>query len=156
MSDDIKEYLEHCVRIQRSNAKQTDVMDRSPDAFVLRHGRSFEYGRTEIYGAEKQCFCNAALLALDNPDLTYCEGYVECFIPIEHAWCIDKQGRVIETTLRSQERVGKYFGVPIKTDFLRRQMLADERYGVFGWMSYEWRNATPEEIVSDVGLSQPV
>jgi hypothetical protein len=34
----------------------------------------------------KQCFTNAIIVACLLPGVKYCEGYMFCHIPIEHAW----------------------------------------------------------------------
>ena len=90
---------------------------------------------------------------------TYVEGYVLAgIIPVHHAWVVDRRGRVIDLTLRDREltkaeldhelnNVGKvssldqknilgripngweYFGVPIKTEYVRNRALETKRYG---------------------------
>lgn len=145
MIENLKQYLEAITRLQRSN--HPEHADDSQHAFILRHGRAYPFGRTQINGTIKQCFQNAAKLAISDPDMTYCEGYTETHgVPIEHAWCLDKAGKVIETTIREREP-REYFGVPIKTDYLRRVLLEKQTYQVFDWMHPNWVNTDPEQIV---------
>jgi hypothetical protein len=41
-----------------------------------------------------------------NPDkYSYVEGYAMGVIPVHHAWCVDKDGNVIDTTWSATERV---------------------------------------------------
>jgi hypothetical protein len=90
---------------------------------------------------------------------TYVEGYVLAgIIPVHHAWVVDRHGRVIDLTLRDRKlteaelnhelnNVGRvssldrknilgripddweYFGVPIKTEYVRKRALETKRYG---------------------------
>ncbi len=63
---------------------------------------------------KKQCFCNAFDLALDNPDLTYVEGYAKTGRQPEvlHAWVVDKSNRVVDNTWDNPES-NEYFGIPL-------------------------------------------
>jgi hypothetical protein len=91
-------------------------------AFMLEHGRDYPVGQHtfSLPRAEpKACFRNAAILAFKLPHLTYVEGKVGVFgVPIEHAWCIDEEGVVVDPTIDRNitdgtfERIGPYFGVP--------------------------------------------
>lgn len=48
---------------------------------------------------QKQCFMNAWALARRHPnELTYVEGFAQGFITVHHAWCVDKQGQVVDPT----------------------------------------------------------
>lgn len=147
---DIKTYLETVCAFQRDsgNEGQRANAHRSQHAFILEHGRSMTYGRTRIYGPVKQCYANAFRLSMDDPSMTYCEGYTETHgIPIEHAWCIDKDGKVVETTIREKEP-REYFGVPIKPDHLRRTIIEKETHQFFDWMHPEsWVGVDATKIV---------
>jgi hypothetical protein len=80
-------------------------------------------------GIPKECFRNAALLALET-GLTYCEGYANSSlgIPLEHAWVINQAGEVIDNTWRD---VGlEYFGVPFNRVYLERALDAQDHYGI--------------------------
>lgn len=86
-------------------------------------------------GIAKQCFKNAALLALGNPDeFTYCEGWAQ--VPglqeatTHHAWCLDRKGNVVDPTWEHEEG-NEYLGIPIKVMALNQNMLASGEWGVF-------------------------
>ena len=70
--------------------------------FMLTEGREFPVG-PQTYalprGTPKECYANAAHLAIWNKKLTYCEGQVMTILPIDHAWCIDEDGVVVDPTL---------------------------------------------------------
>ena len=78
----------------------------------------------------KQCFKNAFALANSNPNvLAYVEGLaLTSGIPLHHAWCVDRDGNVIEPTWRPD--LGQaYFGVALDIDALRAHVLAKGTYG---------------------------
>jgi hypothetical protein len=54
-------------------------------------------------GAARQCFRNSVRLALRRPRFyTYVEGYAinkwAAGRPVAHAWCVDPEGFVVDTT----------------------------------------------------------
>lgn len=102
--------------------------------FLLRRGRGFRTGRHTYSGPRgtpKLCFMNAGNLAISNPEMTYVEGYVRLMgsIPIEHAWCIDDSGVVIDPTLKDGNNIDCYFGAAFTTEFL---CCTTRRSGVWG------------------------
>ena len=112
--------------------------------FMLENGRDYEYGPASFAGPRgepKQCFMNATHLALNDPALTYVEGKVGLIIPIDHAWCIDADGMVVDPTLApavadgSFDRVSGYFGVPFRTEYLRKAIFRNNNYGLLDIMS---------------------
>jgi hypothetical protein len=132
--------------------KQFEAMHRAwPDnkmvAFMLQYGRDYAIGPHTFSlprGEPKQCFMNATHLALELPHLTYVEGKIAMMgIPIEHAWCIDEEGVVVDPTLApgikdgSYDRISDYFGVPFRTDYLRKAIFRNKHYGLLGFMSQE-------------------
>lgn len=55
----------------------------------------------------KDCFRNATVMALENPDLYYCEGYAfkpSLGIPIHHGWCVTNQGKIVDPTWETPEQ----------------------------------------------------
>jgi hypothetical protein len=115
--------------------------------FLLRRGRGFRTGRHTYSGPRgtpKLCFMNAGNLAIANPEMTYVEGYVRLMgsIPIEHAWCIDATGRIIDPTLRNGKDVDCYFGAAFTTEFLLRTI---QRSGVWGILG-GWTRISIEEL----------
>ena len=90
------------------------------------------------FGPIKQCYANATQLALEHPNLIYCEGLANCIIPVSHAWCITQEGNVVDNTWRT---VGKeYFGVPIKTEYLEERVALT---GMGGPVLDDWENHWP-------------
>ena len=99
-----------------------DTIQRSsPDfanayALVLKLGRSFTpqpRPKGIRWGQRQRCYENAFGLLADHPAFTYCEGFVltaDIPIPVEHAWCIDEVGRIVDNTLRDTGIA--YFGIP--------------------------------------------
>ena len=107
--------------------------------FMLTEGREFPFTKGSFAGPRgtpKECYANAAHLAIWNKKLTYCEGQVHTIMPIEHAWCIDEDGVVVDPTLDTDGRVGDihgYFGVPFRTDYLKRALMANKVYGLLDY-----------------------
>jgi hypothetical protein len=80
-------------------------------------------------GPAKQCYRNAAQLALDFPALTYVEGVAQGgSILIPHAWCIDEDGRVVEATWPAAGHA--YWGAAYDTEFLIFWTLKQKVWGV--------------------------
>lgn len=75
-----------------------------------------------------QCYRNSALLAIDG-GLTYCEGFAmkEGLIPMEHAWLIDRDGKVIDPTWEGNN---EYFGVAFREDFVMEFAETTKYYGI--------------------------
>ena len=107
--------------------------------FMLTEGREFPVGPQTYDGPRmeaKQCYANAAHLAIWNKKLTYCEGQVMTIMPLDHAWCIDEDGVVVDPTLATDGRVGDihgYFGVPFRTDYLKRALTVNKVYGLLDY-----------------------
>lgn len=86
-------------------------------------------------GEPRQCYRNAAQLAMEKPGLAYCEGYATVpgmGLPVHHAWCVDEGGRVLEVTWEPPKDgapVSEYVGMAYRTDFLLEYL---QRTGVWG------------------------
>lgn len=84
-------------------------------ALVLELGRSFApqpKPQGIKWGRMKRCYENAFQLMTEHPTMTYCEGFVfleKLALPIEHAWCIDEAGGVVDNTVRASTVA--YFGI---------------------------------------------
>jgi hypothetical protein len=105
------------------------------DRFLSEHGTLADgHALPKPYrrGESGFCFQNAALLAMMDDSLTYVEGYgaVEDLgsIPVHHAWCVTRDGTVIDTTW--DDGICQYLGVTIPTDLLRSELLRIKHYGV--------------------------
>ena len=116
----------------------TQPFDGTRD-FVLRLGRDFPshpLPKGVRRGLPRQCFHNAASLALRRPkEFLYAEGYAFTKgLCTEHAWCVDRAGNAVDTTWRD-EAPKHYFGVPFLHSYVRRQ--ARER-GELGGLINVW------------------
>lgn len=107
----------------------------SSEDLVLKQGKFFtpEKKPDDIkLGPKKECFANAAKLALERSNLTYVEGYAmvndRLPLPIAHAWCVDKKGRVVDNTWENPGVA--YFGVPFKTSYLAKKLSETGVYGI--------------------------
>jgi len=108
--------------------------------FILAHGREYPIGPNTYAGPRgepKGCFMNATHLAQMDRRMTYCEGKTSSIlgVPIDHAWCIDPDGIVVDPTLDSlmldgTKRECEYFGVPLRTDYVLRAIKLNKIYGV--------------------------
>ena len=102
--------------------------------FMLNHGRVYKVGphsNSLPRGEPNACYSNAGALALGLDHLTYVEGQIlVCGIPLDHAWCIDEEGAVVETTVRDPDVVSEYYGVPFRTDYLLKAVLRNKMWGV--------------------------
>lgn len=111
------------------------------EGIVLEHGKFYEAQpcpkEYKPGAVPKLCFMNAYKLAQKYPELTYVEGYASLgFIdlPFEHAWCVDKAGKVIDPTWQDPE-TSVYFGIEFDDDFITKVQLDTETYGVIDFRS---------------------
>lgn len=131
---DLMEYLKGIVKFRDQYAGELpeDWKYNSIEDFVLQHGQAFEFHplpeRMER-GPMKECFRNAFNMMLqERNDLIYVEGFAYgCVIPVHHAWCVDKDGRVFDFTW---EEGWGYYGIPFKREFVMETILRTERFGV--------------------------
>ena len=74
-------------------------------------------------------FRQAGLIALLVHRWTYAEGFA-CrpgSFPVPHAWLVDAEGELADPSWRSTKGT-EYFGVPVKPEFLGRQLLTQDYY----------------------------
>lgn len=132
-----REFLESWVEAFNHQAVAGERCDAytSEADFILKSGHSFEntaLPRKVRMGRPRECFLNAATLALRKPDIyMYVEGYaVNRWIamhPVAHAWCITFDNDVVDPTW---DDGAEYFGVPFRHDYLRRVLKARRDYGL--------------------------
>lgn len=143
----VKDFLEHSVAALRRNGIGHSgingyfcVMD-----FVLQNGKEWQPGTVCWAKNALACYRHAAKAALRNRAYTYVEGYASHnVVPVPHAWLVDPDGLVIETTWRKMG--GSYFGIPFRTDYLRQQINATRRYSLIDQWQDDWPTIrTPKE-----------
>lgn len=99
---------------------------------VVVEGKSFQppiEDDPSIKGEMQQCFHNAWQAAMDDPDLTYVEGFASGIIPVHHAWVTRDGKHAIEVTWESGNG---YYGIPMKTDWVTARLMRRGYTGVFG------------------------
>jgi hypothetical protein len=106
--------------------------------FLLEKGQAFtpqKLPKGIEKGQAKLCYANASMMVAADSSLCYAEGYVLSprtgYFPIEHAWAVDQDGRVIDNTLPSPE-ANAYYGVSFEAGELMAWLRQSEVYGVFG------------------------
>lgn len=105
--------------------------------FFLARGRSFTAAPLPggvTLGRAKQCYQNSASAVLydSDSDWLYVEGFacLPRLFPMQHAWCIDRSGTVIDLTWKHQPGT-EYFGIVFNTEALRTIVLETKVWGVF-------------------------
>lgn len=136
-------------------------------SFLLKHGQQWTPAAlppTIKRMTMKLCFFNAAKLAMKHKELTYVEGFGNCIIPVQHAWCVDAKGNVIDPTWEKPEEA-TYFGIPFKTDFLKKFLLRSKVYGLLDrwdigfpiqsgkYQEQEWRAEHPATKAPPITIS---
>ena len=131
----VKAWLEARVQVER-----THWQGRSPatpylsiEDFVLQHGREYNpapYAEKVSSGEMGQCFKNAYQLLISDEKLRYAEGFawdVDVLLPLQHAWCVDVDGNVIDPTWDNGE---SYYGVVFELQYVLDVAQARRKYGV--------------------------
>lgn len=99
--------LEQIRNLKEQTPRPNEWVYTSPEQFVLEHGEWWDYEPLPLeyeFGAPRTCFANAIVLCVLHPELTYVEGYgmmIDIGLPIHHAWNVDPDGRVIDSTWRA-------------------------------------------------------
>jgi hypothetical protein len=123
-----------------------------PNDFLLTYGRDYPVGPDTFAGPRGEqhgCFMNACHRAVFDKRLTYVEGYVTIYgVPVQHAWCVDADGFVVETTITNKGQVGDYYGVPFNTDYVEK---AAKTNGIYGLLDYFYSGKTAPKLF-ELGL----
>jgi len=120
-----RDFLESWAATVKDKAADREFPYASQADFILKHGRGFEWRALPPgirMGMALQCFRNSVRAALGRPRFyTYVEGYaINTWVarhPVAHAWCIDPEGFVVDTTW---DEGMDYFGVPFRMEYVRR------------------------------------
>ena len=130
----LQDYLETTV----ATAKQTDVASEyhycCAEDFLLQNGQFFEpRSLSSEYpeGELRSCFSNATDLLCHFDALRYVEGmaFVTEPIPVHHAWCIDAEAKVVDTTWQSSASV-RGVGDGLNQETLRGDVPSPKHDGV--------------------------
>lgn len=104
--------------------------------FLLEQGKGMFMDSKSLSGPRatpKECYRNAYQLMMSN-NMTYVEGYCATVIPIEHAWCVNRKGIVVDPTLvMSDYGPNGYFGVAFNRRFVMQTALKSQYYGIFSY-----------------------
>lgn len=112
-----------------------------PAGALLRYGEPFEpapnHPKWFSRGAAKQCFDNVtqvliSRLAAGDTTVRYAEGYAmdaELPIPMQHAWLVDADDKVIDPTWRDVAD-NLYFGIVFETSFVLNLLRIKKSAGI--------------------------
>lgn len=102
--------------------------------YISTHGERFSDPQScRKYGRSGACYENAAKATWKDPSLSYVQGFARGRIGVvfAHAWCVDENGRLVETTWKADlAQDFRYFGVRFTHQQLA-QLLTHYRH--FGW-----------------------
>lgn len=113
-------------------------------------------------GVRKHCYRYAMMAALAYDNLVYCEGLASsssCGIPIQHAWCVDKEtGLVVDPTWKRKYKGNGYIGIPMKSSFVNSVVLDTKVYGVLDnlWACKKSYEFTVSDVVHSSFVSKVV
>ena len=108
----------------------------TPQEYVIKFGSYFPPRPKPAgipWGKRGLCHWNALNLAESDKSLTYTEGFAVIKRDtgiIQHAWVVDKRGRVIDNTWRVS--VLGYYGIPFRREFILEQVrIQDKAYSLW-------------------------
>ncbi len=133
---DVREFLEAMrdltvkAAANWGHSEQEGFLYQTYEDLLLTEGQEWKgaEARVEILGPMKNCYGNAGTAALSRDGWSYVEGYATSFMPIHHAWCLDQDGVVVETTW--PEPAEEYLGIIIPLPRLRQSLLETGYTGV--------------------------
>ena len=136
-------YLQIHVDLRKKHNLKSTLAYLCFEDFILQHGTLFTeispdqpvVGRRNRYRPRglKACFHNAYCAAVASKGrLHYAEGYADGqFMPVHHAWNVDPEGRVVDTTwcYPQDERLPSvgtaYMGLVFPLDYVRETRTND-------------------------------
>lgn len=127
--------------------------------FYLLLGHTFEAQALPegfARGEPRACYRNAAQLVFANPHLTYCEGYAmpSGLIPVHHAWCVARDGRVIDPTWPHCAQA-EYFGIALSATWLMGKLATDGTWGLLAeCIPRDWLAVEPTAYLDEAWLPE--
>lgn len=114
----------------------------SMESIVLKHGIAYPapiIARPKGIkkGKDRQCFTNAYHICIENKGFKYIEGFALSIIPVHHAWVLDEDGNVIETTWK--EAGEEYYGIELDIPWVNKVIYETKVYGALNPQSQEFR-----------------
>lgn len=104
------------------------------------------FDKPVLFNKKKECYRNAYLHSAHNKDLIYCEGLAvskNLPLPLEHAWCLDNEGRVYDPTWDDSTEC-LYFGIAFRDkEWLNNLLINQECYGV---LSSLWVHSAEKRV----------
>jgi hypothetical protein len=119
------------------------------EALILAQGQPWvpaRLPRRAPRGMMRHCYLNALNLSSRYPALRYVEGYAvptingETYIPVQHAWCVDRFDRVWDNTWPEPQH-SAYYGMIFSREEVARFIEIDEE--TFGILPTEYRIGFP-------------
>jgi hypothetical protein len=84
----------------------------------------------EDIDAPHMCFRNSGMLAISR-GYQYCEGFVmpkKFPLAIHHAWCLDKNGVVLDPTLADADETSAYMGIAMSASAWNSEIGKNKNY----------------------------
>jgi len=125
---EIEKYLDAIIEITSSNNNIYGWLKKKGKFFTQKI-------EPKSYGKMKACYYNSQLLALDNEDIEYYEGYAidsKIGFPMEHGFAI-KNRKVIDSTWKTGK---EYFGVKIPKSYIKKHWLENKIAGALLFYYY--------------------
>lgn len=129
MMNTSQQYIKELVTMMRQRGRVS-----LEAAMLTKHGKVYTDFSPKGYpmGKMGQCYGNSRRLAkLCDDEFTYVEGYAVpagVGIPLAHAWCIDTEGRIADSTWKDGTH---YFGVPLNNTLVESVAVKTRQLGVF-------------------------
>jgi hypothetical protein len=134
---ELKTYLQTITKMRGKSESMQGWKYTSIEDMLVQEGKFFTPPATSALpdgvhkGPNKNCYGNAANLAIENPSYTYVEGFAMTNLvpfPFGHAWVVDNNGAVIDNTWETPGT--SYFGIPFTTDYLLKTLDKRQVYGM--------------------------
>jgi hypothetical protein len=138
---EIEKYLKQITDFHKQNRKNKPLGLKywCVEDYILQNGYfmgSYSISSKPIYpkGKMKECFRNTHLLSYTQ-GLQYVEGYAMGVIPVYHAWNLDSDGNIIDTTWKDGS---EYYGIVLNFKLVEETVNRRGCYGVIDNYQEGW------------------